>query len=172
MKVEAAGEGPVAEWEVAGATLRQDQDAVLLADSAGVVRGRVTAPRAYSPGGAEARAWLRSTGRVIELYTDARGAALVDPGWTTVGGMATARLLRTATLLPSGKLLIAGGADANTSSAVASAELVDPATGTFSPTGSMATARFGHTAVLLSSGKVLVAGGARTSGSMLASAEL
>ena len=51
----------------------------------------MTAPRAYSPGGAEARAWLRSTGRVIELYTDARGAALVDPGWTTVGGMATAR---------------------------------------------------------------------------------
>ena len=40
VKVEAAGEGPVAEWEVAGATLRQDQDAVLLADSAGVVRGR------------------------------------------------------------------------------------------------------------------------------------
>ena len=55
--------------------------------------------------------------------------------------------------------------------ALASAELYDPAIGTWSPTGSLDTGRVDHTATLLSNGKVLVAGG--SSGSIyFASAEL
>ena len=61
----------------------------------------------------------------------------------------------TATLLPTGKVLVAGG---SMHDALSSAELYDPATGTWTATGSLAPhAR--HTATLLPSGKVLVAGG-------------
>lgn len=64
-----------------------------------------------------------------------------------------------ATLLGNGKVLIVGGM---TSGALASAELYDPALGTFTPTGGMAVPRAFHTATLLATGKVLVVGGAAT----------
>jgi hypothetical protein len=65
---------------------------------------------------------------------------------------------QTATLLPDGKVLIAGGMRRN-QDFYKSAELYDPATGKFHLTGEMNIARVGHIAVLLRSGKVLVAGG-------------
>src|SRR5213076_2153914 len=81
--------------------------------------------------------------------------------WSATGSLASARAGQpsghTATLLPNGKVLVAGGGDIN--GIRASAELYDPASGTWSATGSLATARSGHTATLLPNGKVLVAGG-------------
>ena len=77
--------------------------------------------------------------------------------WTATGSLATARFRHTATLLPNGKVLVAGGYDIG--SYLASAELYDPASGTWTATGSLATARYAHTATLLPNGKVLVAGG-------------
>ncbi len=63
-----------------------------------------------------------------------------------------------ATLLPDGKVLIAGGMRRN-QDFYRSAELYDPATGKFQPTGDMSIGRVGHVAVSLQSGKVLIAGG-------------
>jgi len=63
-----------------------------------------------------------------------------------------------ATLLPDGKVLVAGGMRRN-QDFYKSAELYDPTTGKFQPTGEMHERRVGHIAVLLPSGKVLVAGG-------------
>jgi len=82
---------------------------------------------------------------------------VVAASWATNGPMTTARDNHTATLLSSGKVLIAGGWDGT--NYVASAELFDPATGICSPTGSMTTNRSYHTATMLTNGKVLVVGG-------------
>jgi hypothetical protein len=76
--------------------------------------------------------------------------------------MHVARIGATATLLQNGKVLITGGSSAFGSTVAdtyASAELYDPATGTFSKTGSMGSARIDHTATLLADGEVLIAGG-------------
>ena len=57
-----------------------------------------------------------------------------------------------------------------TTKALASAEIYDLQSETFSPSGSLASARTGHTATLLSDGTVLVAGGANSA--PLASTEI
>ena len=90
--------------------------------------------------------------------------------WGTAASMATARQSHTTTLLPSGKVLVAGGQNSG-GGYVTSAELYDPATGAWSTAGNLSTARGFHTATLLPSGKVLVAGGYGSTG-FLASAEL
>ena len=121
---------------------------------------------------ARATATLLSDGRVLVIggmgATDLGSAELYDPGtgkFSPTGSMSTLRsaYTYTATLLRDGDVLIAGGQGEGTAS-LATAELYDPATGTFGPTGSMATSRGGHTATLLSDGRVLIAGGAHSSG--------
>jgi hypothetical protein len=93
-------------------------------------------------------------------------AEIYDPitqVFTRTGNMAQARVKPMLILLPSGKVLVAGGdgplADGGYA-ALASTELYDPETGTFSPSGSMAHGRRGSTGTLLPDGTVLLAGGA------------
>ena len=93
-------------------------------------------------------------------------------GFLLTGSMATPRRFHTATLLPNGKVLVAGGQNAGYAPVV-SAELYDPSVGTFSATGNMTVPRAGHTATLLNNGKVLIAGGASDpTGTGVSSAEL
>src|SRR5262245_12434819 len=109
---------------------------------------------------------------VVSALTPIRASAAAT--FVVTGSMASARAEHPATLLPGGKVLVAGGLVSNPggSSIVDSAELYDPATGLFAETGSMTTARQAHIAILLLNGKVLLAGGADSAGFSVASAEL
>ncbi|XXY44649.1 kelch repeat-containing protein [Sorangium sp. So ce269] len=158
----------VAVWHVEGATPRARGEAVeLVAAGRGAAVLRVSAPRAYASSGRPVGMALTARGSRIELSVDAGGeAVLVDPVWVqTVGAMNVARSAHTATLLRSGKVLVAGGLDMRPFEGVTltvdSAELYDPAADSWSSTETeyMRHARGGHTATLLPSGKVLVAGG-------------
>ncbi len=101
-----------------------------------------------------------------ELYDP---AASSSRPWTQAGDMNAIRTAHTATLLPSGKVLVVGGFGEG--GALKTAELFDPASNRWSLTGEMAQGRYGHTATLLPSGKVLVVGGYGARGE-LAEAEL
>jgi hypothetical protein len=92
------------------------------------------------------------------------------------GAMREERASHTATLLPDGRVLIAGGfrkiSGRDDEIYTSSAELFDPQTKKFSSTGEMAYARGGHTATLLrGGGLVLIAGGWNLMG-VISSAEL
>jgi len=78
-----------------------------------------------------------------------------------IAAMRIARASQSATLLPSGKVLIAGGfsGSGGESNPYSSTELFDSHSGTFEQAGSMSIGRSGHTATLLKNGKVLIVGG-------------
>jgi hypothetical protein len=112
-------------------------------------------------------------------------ALLFDAGtasFSATGDMSSCCEHHTATLLPGGKVPVAGGANILTlehacvprteSMSLASTELFDPTNGAFALTSSMRTDRSGHTATLLANGDVLVIGGVDANNNPLASAEL
>lgn len=110
-------------------------------------------------------------------------AELYDPlagTWSPAASLLTGvRYAHTATLLPadaahpSGQVLVVGGYGvAQGNQTLATCELYDPATNTWTQTASLAVARTIHTAVLLPNGKVLVLGGLDAFGNALSSTEL
>jgi N-acetylneuraminic acid mutarotase len=100
-----------------------------------------------------------------EIYNPTTGK------WSSTGAMRAARMSTTATLLPNGNVLIAGGQTA-ANDALGSSELYNPTTGGFTLTGKLITPRSGHTATLLKNGLVLMAGGENVNGVSIRNAEL
>jgi N-acetylneuraminic acid mutarotase len=90
-----------------------------------------------------------------ELYNPSSGK------FTATGRMTATREEQTAVLLANGKVLVSGGnrITSTTQTPLASAEVYDPTTGTWTATGTMSTARSGHTSTVLTNGQVLNAGG-------------
>jgi galactose oxidase-like protein len=107
---------------------------------------------------------LRRVGRLAVVLLVVAASTASSTGLCGVasptGAMTFARIGHTATLLRSGKVLVAGGwIESPNPEATSSAELYDPTTGHWTVTGSMKSGRASHAAVLLRSGKVLVVGG-------------
>jgi hypothetical protein len=138
------------------------------------------------PGGARAThtATLLLNGQILLVggLTDNKpidSAELFDPAtgaFAPTGAPLEGRSFHTATLLADGRVLIVGGGELNLSGGdpvppLATAELYDPATGTFTATGTLKQGRLVHTATLLADGRVLVVGGAALS-ETLATAEI
>ncbi|MGD9643740.1 MAG: kelch repeat-containing protein [Elusimicrobiales bacterium] len=130
-------------------------------------------PKVFDAKGREADGrYEKLDGGRIAMVFDREGLdypLIIDPTWRTTDAMTTKRSNHSVTLLPDGKVLVAGGRSASTTY-LSTAELYDPSTGMFSATGSMSTTRAYHTAVLLPNGKVLVAGG--NNAAYLSTAEL
>jgi len=103
-------------------------------------------------------------------------AELYDPAartFTPTGAMTVPRAGQTITMLQDGRVLLTGGVqNAGFRSQLASAEIYDPASGTFSATGSMSRPREGHTATTLRDGRVLIVGGSSNGIQTLGSAEI
>jgi N-acetylneuraminic acid mutarotase len=126
--------------------------------------------RVLTMGGCISNDCLSSTTKSTEIYNPVSGT------WTVTGSMKTARAEFIAVLLPSKKVLVAGGCTSyNVNGCLAvttSAELYNPATGTWTSTGAVRAARMAMTGTVLPNRKVLVAGGQTAASDALSSSEL
>ncbi len=130
----------------------------ILATIAPLPDGTVLVAAAYERG---LNGWFPSDS--ADVYDPATGT------WKPTASMAVARAYGSATALPDGSVVVAGGV--GTGASLDSAEVYDPSSGAWSLTGAMIEARSQHVAVALRDGRVLVAGGTQER-TALADAEL
>src|ERR1039458_8584986 len=125
--------------------------------------GTISSAGLYSAPSTSGLSYVVATSSANANYS-ATAVVLVATNTTVsspTGNLQDGREFHTATLLPNGKVLVAGGAhqDSYCLAGIASAELYNPAVGSFALTGSMTIGRYAQTSTLLPTGKVLVAGG-------------
>jgi hypothetical protein len=123
---------------------RESHTATLLSDGKVLIAGGSDGP-------------LGNNSPVATVYSSAE---LFDPAtgqFTAAGSMTAARDYFTATLLSTGRVLVAGGA--NVTESLATADLFDPASDSFTVTGNLPASRFYQDATLLKDGTVLLTGG-------------
>ena len=135
----------------------------------GAAAGTITADGLYTAPGSPGTFHLIATSSHNTSFSATAPLTIVSTGFASIGDMSVARSGHTGTLLTDGRVLVAGG----TNDSIHSAELFDPATGSFEPVrGGMIHVRSGHSAAVLSNGKVLIAGGRDSNGNLVPIAEL
>ena len=102
--------------------------------------------------------WSRSLLLALVALALVPAGALAD-SWTGTGSMATGRVYSTATLLPNGQVLTAGGTDFPGFDSLDSSERWDPASGQWLGATTFPTARDHQGVSLLQDGRVLMTGG-------------
>jgi DNA-binding CsgD family transcriptional regulator len=153
------------DWTTASAIgeAREGQSATLLEDGTVLVAGGYLSDPSSNSGPTLASA---------EIYDPTTGS------WHETSSMSFARAWHTATLLSDGTVLVTGGSGGDAGSGeryatlLASAEIYDPRTATWTTVAPMADARRWHTATLLKSGAVLLAGGSRANSTSVAMATI
>jgi hypothetical protein len=137
---------PTAAFTSAGTSARDSHTATLLRSGQVLLAGGESSPCPPC-----------NTTATAELYDPSSGR------FQPTGSMSVERESHTATLLKDGRVLIAGGVRTSDGGfhweTLQTAEVFDPATGTFSATGSMNEARLFHAATLLADGRALITGG-------------
>ncbi|HZH79425.1 MAG TPA: kelch repeat-containing protein, partial [Archangium sp.] len=120
-----------------------------------------TAPTCVSKGGSASLTATVSNALGLSTATSftVRGLpdCLAPDSWNVIGGLVWKRILHTATLLPSGRVLMVGGVRVDPGMTLT--EVYDPELDVSVSTGSRPNDRFQHTTTLLPSGEVLVVGG-------------
>ena len=146
--------------------------------------GSMVKPRAYHAAAILMNGKVLLSGGIDTNNTPLTSSEIYDPAtntFTATGSMTTPRWMHSATLLASGKVLIAGGTSVAPAASsgiegnlpLASAEIYDPVTGTFTALNvKMVQPRYDHTATLLLNGKLLLSGGQGSSGQKLPDTEL
>jgi len=134
----------------------------------GAAGGAITATGQYSAPNITGLFHVVATSVLEPSKNATANVSIVPSGFRPTGAMGAGRSAPTATLLASGKVLVAGGDSCLFDSyygacPLSSAEVYDPAIGTFAPTGSMLHSRVYHTATLLANGSVLTTGGSDAS---------
>src|SRR5262249_42250270 len=130
---------------------------VEIRDDRRAARLRLWTRRAWDAGGRDVAIAPRVDGTTVRIALDAAAASAwpvtVDSEWTDAGEMTIPRYGHTATMLPDGRVFLAGG----DSPKLGLTEIYDPRTATFTSAAAMSRPRAQHTATLLPSGRVLLA---------------
>jgi hypothetical protein len=149
-----------ASWKFSATVANATDTTVTWSVQEGTVGGTITDAGVYTAPAEDGMYHVVATSRADTTKSGAALISVMSRAFTPTGNLATGRSSHTATLLPNGRVFIAGGLASHSpqSTLADQAEQFDPANGTFQPDRKFSGVL--NSATLLTNGDVLIAGGA------------